>query len=313
LRVFLAGATGAIGRFLLPMLVDEGHDVAALVRSSDKSREIEARGVRVFVADALDRDALTAAVVAARPDAVIHQLTALAGVGNFKKFDEEFARTNRLRTEVTDTLLAAARIVGSRRFIAQSFCGWPFAREGGPVKTEDAPLDPNPAPTFRSILDAIRHLEDAVRGATCCEAFALRYGFFYGPGTAIGKDGAVADLVRRRQLPIVGGGTGVWSFVHVADAARAAVAALTRGTPGVYNVVDDEPAPVFEWLPALAQAVGAKPPRRVPAWIGRLAIGEGGVTMMTTVRGGSNAKAKREMGWHPAHTTWRQGFREGLG
>jgi 2-alkyl-3-oxoalkanoate reductase len=312
MRVFLAGSTGVVGRHLVPLLLESGHEVVGLVRSSQKAKEVEALGATAAVADALDQDRLTAAIQRAAPEAVVHQLTALTGVGNFKKLDEEFALTNRFRTEVTDTLLAAARLAGARRFIAQSFCGWPFAREGGSVKTEEDPLDSNPPASFRKTLAAIRYLEDAVRRATDLEALALRYGIFYGPGTGVAKDGQIIELVRKRRLPIVGNGAGVWSFIHIQDAARATVAALSAGAPGIYNVVDDEPAAVSEWLPHLAQAVGAKPPMRLPVWLGKLAIGEGGVSMMTKIRGGSNAKAKRELGWQPLYPSWRRGFVEGL-
>jgi nucleoside-diphosphate-sugar epimerase len=297
----------------VPQLVESEHEVIALVRDDRKAEALLAVGAKIVVADALNKEALTAAIRKAEPEVVIHQLTALAHAGNFKKLDEEFVLTNRFRTEVTDTLLAAARLVGARRFIAQSFCGWPFAREGGPVKTEEDPLDPNPPISFAKILAAIRYLEDTVRKTLDLQAFALRYGFFYGPGTGIAKDGPVAELIRKRMLPIVGNGAGIWSFIHVYDAARATVAAVSSGSPGIYNVVDNEPAPVTTWLPALADAVGAKPPYRVPVWLGKLAIGEGGVSMMTQIRGGSNAKAKRELGWEPTYQTWRRGFVEGLG
>jgi nucleoside-diphosphate-sugar epimerase len=312
MKIFVAGATGAIGKFLVPHLVETGHDVVALVRSAQRAKALEEKGVKVAVADALNKDELTAAITAAEPEVIIHQLTSLTGVGNFKKFDEEFALTNRFRTETTDTMLAAARVVGTRRFIAQSFCGWLFAREGGPVKTEEDRLDTDPPASFSKTLAAIRYLEDTVRRTIDLQAFALRYGFFYGPGTSIAKDGAIAELVRKRSIPIVGDGAGVWSFIHITDAARATVAAISRGQPGIYNVVDDEPAPVSAWLPALAEAVGAKPPRRLPVWLGKLAIGEGGVSMMTKTRGGSNAKAKRELEWQPRYPSWRRGFVEGL-
>jgi nucleoside-diphosphate-sugar epimerase len=311
-RVFVAGSTGAIGRFLVPQLLEAGDEVIALVRDPARGGAIRSLGATLAVADPLDAPALTSAVVEAKPEVVIHELTAIAGAGDFKKLDQDFALTNRFRTETTDVLIAASRAAGARRFIAQSFCGWPFAREGGPVKTEDDPLDPDPPPSFRRTLAAIRHLETAVRSAAGVEAIALRYGMFYGPGTSIARDGMVGALARRRRIPIVGSGAGVWSFVHVADAARATVAAVSRGGPGLYNVVDDEPAPVAAWLPELARAVGGKPPRRVPAWLGRLAIGEGGVSMMTKVRGGSNAKARRELGWEPSYPSWRKGFFEGL-
>ena len=313
MKVFLAGSTGAIGKRLVPLLVEAGHEVVALVRAPQKGKAAEVLGAQPAVADALDRAALTAAVRKAEPEAIIHQLTALTGVASFRRLDEDFALTNRFRTEVTDTLLAAGRAAGTRRFLAQSFCGWPFAPVGGPVKTEEDPLDPDPPASFRKTLAAIRYLEDTVQRAADLEALALRYGFFYGPGTGIERDGPLLDLVRKRRMPIVGDGGGIWSFIHIEDAARATVAALTRGGPGIYNVVDDEPAPVSTWLPALAAAVGAKPPRKVPVWLGRLAIGEGGVAMMTRIRGGVNAKAKRELGWQPLYPSWRRGFVEGLG
>jgi nucleoside-diphosphate-sugar epimerase len=314
MRIFVVGGTGAIGNALVPLLLEHGYDVIALTRSAEKARQLEALGAQPSIADPLDRDAVTAAIRRAEPEVIIHQLTALAdATGNFKRFDQEFALTNRFRTEVTDTLLAAARLVGTRRFIAQSYCGWPFAREGGPIKTEDDPLDPHPPKSFSKTLAAIRYLEDAVRNADGVEALALRYGMFYGPGTGIAQDGVLVELIRKRRFPIVGDGAGVWSFTHIDDAARATVAAITHGPPGIYNIVDDEPAPVAVWLPFLASTLGARPPRRVPVWLARLLIGEGGVAMMTQSRGGSNAKAKRELGWQPVYASWRRGFVEGLG
>jgi 2-alkyl-3-oxoalkanoate reductase len=261
----------------------------------------------------LDREATVRAVERARPDAIVHQATSLAGIGkNLRHFDRDFAATNRLRTEGTDSLLAAAHAAGVRRFVAQSFAGWPAEPVGGPVKTEDDPLDPNPAKGFRRTLDGIRHLEAAVTGADGIEGLALRYGGFYGPGTSLTQGGLSLEAVRKRQFPIVGSGAGVWSFAHIHDVASATLAAVERGAPGVYNVVDDEPAPVSVWLPFLAEAIGAKPPRHVPLWLGRLLAGEVGVAMMTTVRGASNAKAKRELGWAPRWATWRDGFVNGL-
>ena len=313
MRVFVAGSTGAIGRSLVPQLAEEGHAVTALVRTPKRSSEVEALGATAAVADAFDRDALFAVIRRAEPEIIIHELTALPRMPDLRKFDEEFALTNRLRTEVTDTLLAAARLVHARRFIAQSYCGWSYARDGAAVKTEEDPLDPTPPASVSATLEAIRYVEDAVRRAGDVEALALRYGAFYGPGTGIADDGPVVDLVRRRRLPIVGDGAGVWSFVHIRDAARATVAAMSHGAPGIYNVVDDDPAPVAEWLPFLASAIGAKPPRRVPAWLGRLFVGEAGVAMMTSIRGGSNAKARRELAWEPIYPSWRRGFVEGLG
>jgi nucleoside-diphosphate-sugar epimerase len=314
MRIFVAGSTGVIGWHLVPLLQEGGHEVIALTRTPEKARQLEAAGVEVAVADAFDKAALSAAIKESEPEVIIHQLTALGeGVANFRRFDEQFALTNRLRTEVTNTMLTTARSAGIRRFIAQSFCGWPFAREGGPIKTENDPLDPNPPSSFSQTLAAIRELEQAVRSATDVEALALRYGFFYGPRTAIAKDGQIIDLVRKRWLPIVGDGAGIWSFIHIQDAARATAAAISSGTPGIYNIVDDEPAPVSTWLPFLAEVVGAKPPFKVPVWLARLLIGEGGVSMMTQIRGGSNAKAKQELNWQLIYPSWRQGFVEGLG
>ena len=312
MRVFIAGSTGAVGQRLVPHLVEHGHEVIALARDAARAQALEATGVTVALADALDKAALTAAITKAKPEIVIHQLTALAGVGNLRRLDDSFALTNRFRTEVTDTLLAAARLAGARRFIAQSFCGWTFAREGGPVKTEEDPLDPNPPARFSKTLAAIRYLEAAVQKTGDLQALALRYGLFYGPGTSIAHDGSIVELVRRRQMPIVGDGGGIWSFIHIDDVVRATAAAMTHGEPGIYNVVDDEPAPAAAWLPALADAVGAKPPYRVPVWLGRLALGDGAVSMMTQIRGASNAEAKRGLGWQPIVPSWRQGFVDGL-
>jgi nucleoside-diphosphate-sugar epimerase len=245
---------------------------------------------------------------------IVHEATSLSGMGsNPRRFDKDFALTNRLRTEGTDHLLAAARESGVRRIVAQSYAGWPHAREGGPIKKEDDPLDPNPPKGARRSHAAIRHLEAAVTGAAGVEGVVLRYGGFYGPGTSLAPDGVHADAVRKGRFPIIGSGAGVWSFVHIDDAASATAAAVTRGAPGIYNVGDDEPAPVSEWLPYLAKLLGAKPPRRLPTWLGRLAAGELGVVMMTSVRGASNAKAKRELGWEPRYPSWRQGFAEALG
>ena len=313
MKVFVAGSTGAIGRSLLPLLIEKRHDVVALVRTPARAKDVEALGARAAVADALDPDGLRAAIRRAAPEAVIHELTSLKGVTNFRRFDQTFALTNRFRTRTLDTMLAAARSIGVRRFIAQSYCGWPYAREGSPVKTEDDPLDPTPPASFRESLAAIRYLEDTIRQTRDIQAFALRYGNLYGPGTDISAEGTVADLVSRRKLPLFGSGAGVWSFIHVRDAASATVAAMSRGSPGIYNVVDDEPVPVNVWLPALANALGARPPRRLPAWVGALLLGDGGLSMMTLARGGSNAKSKRDLAWQPSFASWRRGFVEGLG
>jgi 2-alkyl-3-oxoalkanoate reductase len=310
MKVFLAGATGAVGKPLVPQLVASGHEVVAMTRTPAKAGALKAAGAEPVVADGLDRAAVTQAVMRAEPDAVIHQMTGLTGAGSFKKFDADFELTNQLRTEGIDILLAAAQAAGARRFLAQSYGNWNYERSGGPVKTEDDPLDPDPPPNQRRSMAAIRHLERAVAGAG---GIALRYGNFYGPGTGFALDGDLVGLARARKLPIVGDGAGVWSFIHVDDAATATVAALERGSPGVYNVADDEPAPVSVWLPELAEAIGAKPPRHLPTWVGRLAIGEVGLSMMNSIRGASNAKAKRELGWTPRYASWREGFRTGLG
>lgn len=311
MRVFVAGATGAIGRQLVPRLVASGHEVTGLTHRESKRDEVRGLGAEPVVADALDPEALGAAVAQAEPEAIVHQLTALAGtLSETRRPDRAFALTNRLRTEGTDNLLAAARAVGARRFVAQSFAGLPHARRGGPVKSEQDPLDPAPPKRLRANLDALRHLEEAVTEADWIEGVVLRYGPFYGPGTSLAPDGEHTEAIRNRKFPVVGDGAGVWSFVHIEDAADATVAAVERAAPGIYNVVDDDPAPVAEWLPAAAAAVGAKPPRRVPRWLGRLLAGEAATVMMTEVRGASNQKAKRELDWQPSHPSWRQGFAE---
>jgi len=313
MRIFVAGATGAVGKRLVPMLVASGHEVVGTTRSAAKAPELRAAGAQPAVLDVLDRAAVATAVRQAAPDVIVHQATALATMSNLRKFDAEFEPTNRLRTRGTDNLLAAARENGVGRFVAQSFAGWPYARVGGPVKTEEDPLDPNPPRPARQTLAAMRQLEAAVVGEHGLAGLVLRYGGFYGPGTSLAAGGAHVEMVRRRRFPIVGPGTGVWSFVHIDDVATATLAAIEGGPPGIYNVVDDEPSPVTAWLPHLAAVAGAKPPRRVPTWVGRLAVGELGVAMMTDVRGASNAKAKRELGWRPGHPSWRDGFREVLG
>ena len=243
---------------------------------------------------------------------MVHQLTAIPDAVDPRHLDQQFAETNRLRTEGTDHLLEAARAAGARRFVAQSFAMWAYARTGGPVKDEDDAIETDPPPSVRQTLSAILHVESALASATDVEGIALRYGGFYGPGTSICEVGPVVEMVRKRRFPIVGGGSGVWSFIHIDDAAAATVAAIERGAPGIYNVTDDEPAPVATWLPELAEAIGAPAPRRVPVWLARLIVGQTGVAMMTDVRGASNAKAKRELGWQPLFASWREGFRSGL-
>jgi nucleoside-diphosphate-sugar epimerase len=312
MKVLVAGATGALGKQLLPRLVAGRHDVFGITRSASKQDGVRALGARPIVADALDPDQVARAVAEAEPDVIVHELTALSGSFDLRHFDRYFALTNRLRTEGTDHLLAAVPAAGVERFVAQSYAGWPFARTGAAVKTEDDPLDPHPAEAMRETLDAIRYLEQAVLGADWTEGIVLRYGGFYGPGTSMSADGENLELVRQRKFPIVGDGAGVWSFVHIADAADATVAAVERGRRGIYNIVDDDPAPVSEWLPAVAAAAGAKPPRHVPRWLGRALAGEAAAVMMTEVRGASNEKAKRELGWQPAHSSWREGFPEAV-
>jgi nucleoside-diphosphate-sugar epimerase len=315
MKVFVAGATGAIGRRLLPMLVDKGHDVIGMTRTASKQDLVRELGAGPVVADALDPEGVAQAVAEAEPEVVIHQLTAIDAGAMGRSIDKMFAQTNRLRTEGTDHVLAAAKAVGARRFIAQSFAGWPFERTGGPIKTEDDPLQDSPPKTVSQTLGAIRYLEATVRGADGIEGLVLRYGGFYGPGTSLGlnPDGEQIQMLRKRRFPVVGSGAGIWSLVHIDDAAAATAAALERGEPGVYHVVDDEPAEVSALLPELAKIIGAKPPRRLPRWAGRLLAGEGMTIMMTEVRGASNAKAKRGLGWELRYPSWRQGFREGLG
>ena len=308
MRVFVAGATGAIGKQLVPRLVRAGHEVHGMTRSESKQAMLHELGAVPVVADALDPDQVAEAVGRARPDVIVHQLTAIPETLDLRHFDRDFALTARLRTEGTDHLLSAGQAVGVRRFVAQSNGALPYARTGAAVKSEEDPLDRAPAREIRETVAAIRHLEEAVLGADWTEGIVLRYGMFYGPGTSLAPGSAQTELVRKRKFPLVGDGGGVWSFIHIADAAEATVAAVEHGSRGVYNVVDDDPAPVAEWLPALAQELGAKKPVRVPRFIGRLFAGEAGVVMMTELRGASNAKAKRELGWRPAHPSWRQGL-----
>ena len=312
MKIFVAGAGGAIGKRLVPRLVTQGHEVTALTRSPTKSGELTRLGAEPLIADALDRQSVIRAVMRAEPEVVIHQLTAIDDLSNIKHFDRVFAATNRLRTVGTDNLLEAARAAGARRLVAQSYAGWPSDPSGGGVKTETDPLDPNPPAEQTESLAAIRHLESVVTGAEGLEGVVLRYGGFYGPGNALALDGKMADVVRKRRFPVIGDGGGVWSFIHIDDAAAGTIAALDRGAPGIYNIVDDEPIAVREWVGELAVALGAKPPRRVPTWLGRLAAGDVGVSMMTRVCGTSNAKAKRELGWAPSYPSVRVGFRTGL-
>jgi nucleoside-diphosphate-sugar epimerase len=286
-----------------------------MTRSESKQQLVRDLGGRPVVADALDPESVAQAVAAAEPEAIVHQLTAIPHALDMRHFARDFAQTNRLRTEGTDHLLAAGRAVGARRFVAQSYAPAIFARAGGPVKAEDDPLDESPPDQVRATVDAIRHVERAVTGASWTEGVALRYGAFYGPGTnfSLGPEGTFVEAIRKRQLPLVGKAGGVWSFIHIEDAAEATVSAIEGRGRGIYNVVDDEPATVADWLPAAAQAVEAPAPRRVPRWLGRLFAGEWATVMMTEARGASNAKAKRELAWTPRHASWREGFATGLG
>ncbi|MEV5576392.1 NAD(P)-dependent oxidoreductase [Spirillospora sp. NPDC052269] len=306
MRILVAGATGAIGKELLPRLTKAGHEVFAMVRSESSKAQAAALGAVPVIADALDRAQVEAAVREAAPEVIINQLTAIGHVDT-RKFEQSFAATNRLRTEGNDNLLAAARATGGvRRFIAQSVGAFTYARTGGPVKTEQDPFDRSPIGA--AMIAAVEHLEKAVLGAKWTEGIVLRYGAFYGPGTSMAPGSDQLEMIRKRKFPVVGDGGGVWSFIHVADAAEATVAAVENGGRGAYNIVDDDPAAVAEWLPALAEMLGAKKPMRVPRFVGRLAAGTAGVVLMTELRGASNAKAKAELGWHPTHPTWRQGF-----
>jgi 2-alkyl-3-oxoalkanoate reductase len=300
MRVFVAGASGAIGTRLVPQLIDHGHEVIGTFRSPANAERVKALGAQPVALDVLDARAVRQAVLEAEPEAIIHQATALADVRFGRSLDRSFALTNRIRTEGTDALLAAAREAGVRRFVAQSFASYRYAREGGPVKTEDDRLDPNPPAMARETNAAMRHLDEAVTNAG---GIALRYGGFYGAS----NDGLVKP-VHKRQFPVIGDGDGISSFIHLDDAAAATVLALEHEGPGLYNVVDDEPAPMREWLPALANALGAKPPRRVPVWLARLIAGKGMVMMAVGSRGASNAKAKQELGWTLRYPSWRQGF-----
>jgi 2-alkyl-3-oxoalkanoate reductase len=303
MRVFVAGATGVIGQYLVPGLTAVGHEVTASTRSALKANRLKNQGATPVIVDGLDREAVLKAVTAAQPEVIIHQMTALTSMKSFRNLDKEFAVTNELRSTGTDYLLEAAREAGTRRFIAQSFIGWNNTRSGSQVKTEEDPLDPHPLAATAKSLAAIKHLEDSVQ-AKAPEGLVLRYGILYGHGAS----DLMLEVVRKRQMPVVDGGTGIWSFTEVTDAAAGTVAAVTRGAPGLYNVVDDEPAAVAEWVPYLASCLGAKPPMRVPAWLGRLLGGEMIVSWMTEGRGASNEKAKRELGWTPKYPSWRDGF-----
>jgi 2-alkyl-3-oxoalkanoate reductase len=300
MRVFVAGASGALGRRLVPQLINAGHEVIGTHHSPSSAELLRTLGAKAVPLDLLDAAAVRTAVLESEPEAIVHQATALANAKFSRSLDKTFVETNQLRTKGTDALLAAAREAGVRRFVAQSFASYRYVRAGGPIKTEDDPLDPTPAPNTQQSSAAMAYLDQAV---TDFGGIALRYGGFYGDP----NDGW-AELVRKRWFPIIGDGGGMISWIHLEDAAAATVLALDHEGPAIYNIVDDEPAPVREWLPVLAQAVGAKPPRRLPTWLARLLVGEAAVVMGTEVRGASNAKAKRELGWTLRYPSWRTGF-----
>jgi len=313
MKIFLAGASGAIGQQLVIQLVARGHEVVGTTRSAAKADALRKLGAEPAVLDALDPEAVAEAVAKAEPEVIVHQLTALSGPMSLRGAKQMIAATNRLRTEGTDHLLAAARAVGVRRFVAQSNAQW-MERGGRPVLDESGRLEPNPPGDAAAAVAALRYLEDAVTRITWADGIALRYGGFYGPGTDVSAepDAVMARLIRKRRIPIVGTGGGVLSLVHINDAASATVAAVERGRAGIYHVADDDPAPVRVWQAELARALGAKAPRRVPAWLVRLLAGQAAVDMMTRAPGISSEKAKRELGWTLQYPSWRQGFVEGL-
>jgi len=306
-RVFVAGASGAIGRSLVPKLIAAGHEVTGMTRSEARAEDVRAAGADAAVVDVFEADALRAAVERASPEVIAHELTSLPDRIDFRK-EDTYAATNRVRTEGTRNLIDAARAAGTRRLVCQSIA-FAYRMDGEGLKTEDDPLLDDAPGVFGSGVSALREMEEMVLSSG---GLVLRYGFFYGPGTYYSEDGTSTEDVRRRRLPIVGKGSGTFSFIHVDDAADATVAAVERGAPGVYNIVDDEPAPMKEWVPVFAQAAGAKPPRRVPVWLARFVAGKDVSNFAVVLRGVSNEKAKRELGWQPAHPSWRSGFAETL-
>ncbi len=312
MRVLVAGASGVVGGVLVPALIARGHEVTGMVRSPASAEVVRKMGARPVVADALDAQTVLDVLRGVVPHAVSHQLTDIPHAADFRHFARVFEVTNHLRREGLDNLLAASRATGVQRFVSQSFCGWPFARQGGSIKSEEDPLDPNPPAEMATSFDALRHVESTMTSALDVRGMSLRYGFFYGPGTFISQDGPMVVQVRRRRVPVVGSGAGVWSFIHVRDVASATIAAIEGDAVGTFNVVDDEPAPVRDWLPGLARALCAREPLRVPAWIGRLFLPEHLYSMMTQIRGGSNAKFKRTFTWRPSFPSWREGFVGGL-
>lgn len=310
MKVLVAGSTGAVGRALIPVLIERGHTVGGLARNPAGVKKL---GATAIVADALQREALIGAVRNFAPDVVIHQLTSLPRSTSLWRFDKDFEQTNRLRTAGTDNLIEAAREAGTTRFIAQSFCGWPFARNGSAVKTEEDALDPDPPARFRTTLDAIRYLENAVVAAADLKGTILRYGGFYGPNTHLALGSPMAQQVLKRRFPVIGAGGGIWSFSHIADVAEATAIAAEGDAAGIYHVVDDDPAPVSAWLPYLAQVMAAPPPRRMPEWLARLLVPEHLRVMMTEIRGASNVRFRETFRWEPRYSSWREGFRAEFG
>jgi nucleoside-diphosphate-sugar epimerase len=312
MKVLVAGATGGLGRSLVPKLVAAGHEVTGMIRSESRAAGVRAQGADVVLADGLDAAAVKSAVDSVRPEVVVHQMTALKGGIDFKRFDQSFAWTNRLRTEGTDNLLAASQAAGVRRFVVQSYAGWNLQHGGSATKTEADPLDPDPVPAQRQTMAGLKHLESVVTNADGIEGIALRYASFYGPTGDIGKGGSIVELIRKRKLPLIGDGAGVWSFIHYDDAADATVKAIESDATGIYQIADDDPAPAAVWLPEFARILGAKPPRHIPTWLARLAVGDAGVAAFTTIRGADNTLAKATFNWQPGYASWREGFRKGL-
>jgi nucleoside-diphosphate-sugar epimerase len=310
MRIFVAGATGVIGRSLVPALREAGHEVVGMTRSPERAEGLRAQGAEPVVCDAFDPDGVERAIVEARPEVVVNELTDIPKAVDPRKVEEQFATNDRLRIEGTRNLVRGAEAAGARRIVSQSIA---FAYAPGPeLRTEDDPLYIDAPQPWPRTVEAVDSLEQQTLGVDGLEGVVLRYGYFYGPGTSYAADGSTAAMVRKRAFPVVGGGGAVYSFIHVDDAAAATVAALDRGAPGIYNVVDDEPAPVREWLPEYAAALGVKPPRKVPRLAARIAAGRLAVYMMTGLQGATNAKARRELGWEPRYPSWRQGFREDL-
>lgn len=312
MKILVAGATGGLGQSLVPKLVAAGHEVTGMIRSESSAAALRAQGAGVVLADGLDGAAVKAAVSATEPEVVVHQMTALKSGINFKKFDESFATTSRLRTEGTDHLIAASQATGVRRIVFQGYAGWNLHHGGSATKTEKDPLDPNPLPGSAKTMAALRYLESRVTEAEGLEGVVLRYAGFYGPTGDIGAGGSVVELIRKRRLPLIGDGAGVWSFIHYDDAADVTVKAIEGTATGIYQIADDDPAPASVWLPEFAKILGAKPPRHLPAWLGRLAVGDLGVNAFTEIRGADNSLAKHTFDWQPGYASWRTGFREGL-